>query len=101
MDEIMNKWGYTYEPLQVTTEDGYILTTFHVTGKKDQEPFKPTQPPVLVQHGDYQDAASWLSEMKELPMQLKLADAGYDVFLGNNRGTWYSQKHEEYDPVNN
>ena len=49
----MNKWGYTYEPLQVTTEDGYILTTFHVTGKQNQEPFKPTQPPVLVQHGDY------------------------------------------------
>ena len=41
------------------------------------------------------DGASWLSSYSSgLPMHLLLADAGYQVFIGNNRGTEYSQGHE-------
>ena len=28
----MAEYQFTWEPLKVTTEDGHILTTFHVTG---------------------------------------------------------------------
>jgi len=31
----MQKHGYTWEAVKVPTEDGYTLTTFHVTGKID------------------------------------------------------------------
>ena len=27
--------GYKWEPHEVTTEDGYILTVFHITGRKN------------------------------------------------------------------
>ena len=35
-DRFMNKAGYDWEAKQVTTEDGYILTTFHILGKTGQ-----------------------------------------------------------------
>ena len=30
---VMEKHGYAWEAVKVHTEDGYTLTTFHVTGK--------------------------------------------------------------------
>ena len=29
----MAAWGYDWEAHKVTTEDGYVLTTFHIVGK--------------------------------------------------------------------
>ena len=91
----MAQYGYTWEAEKVHTEDGFILTTFHVTGRVDSGPFTPTMPPVLIQHGDSSDGANWLAGYTYgVPMHLQLADAGYDVYIGSNRGTKYCQEHE-------
>lgn len=79
------------------TADDYILTTFHITGKVGQAPvdIDDTLGSVLIQHGNLQDAASWLAGFGDdhKPFQLQLVDEGYDIWLGNNRGTEYSQGH--------
>ena len=92
--DIMSSYGFTWEAVKVTTEDGFILTTFHVTGNRDG-PFNATMPPVLIVHGDNSDGAGWLGGYAQgLPMHLQLAEAGYDVWIANSRGTEYSSAHE-------
>ena len=56
--------------------------------------------PVLMQHGHYMDSLIWFKEKKVgKPLPLQLFDAGYDVWLGNNRGSYncelQSSRHNE------
>lgn len=78
-DGVMKHHGYAWEAVKVPTEDGFTLTTFHVTGKIAEDGSvitrEPTEPPVLVQHGLGSDAATWLwSYIKGNPLPLTLYD---------------------------
>ena len=46
--DLMDTAGYTWEAFDVTTEDDYILTVFHITGTKEGGMFSPTKEPVLI-----------------------------------------------------
>ena len=48
----MTKYGYDWEPVNVTTEDNFIITTFHVLGKTGEERPSVSAGSILVQHGD-------------------------------------------------
>ena len=43
----MDSYGYTWEAHNVETDDGYLLTTFHITGTKSGT-FKPNKGSVLI-----------------------------------------------------
>ena len=51
-------------------------------------------------HGLSDKADTWIKHYPEVAPAFVLAREGYDVWLGNNRGTDPSYKHLEYDPIN-
>ena len=85
---------YDWEALDVHTSDGYILTLHHIwkEGAMDQ-----SKGPVLFQHGHIMDGSLWLDWHDTPAPFLKFADLGHHIYLGSNRGTRDSQRHEFLD----
>jgi pimeloyl-ACP methyl ester carboxylesterase len=101
IDEICNENGFALEEYEVTTEDGYILTLFRIPGLIHEDHKNAKKPAILLQHGLGGDAVQWVINTLENSAAFILARHGYDVWLGNNRGCLFSQKHATLDPVQN
>ena len=53
-------------------------------------------PAIMIQHGLLANSESFILNGEE-SAAFKYAKAGYDIWLGNNRGTTYSRKHKILD----
>lgn len=84
--EILKSDGYPSEVHHVTTEDGYILQI-------DRIP-RPGQPVVYLANQLFSSAAAYLILGKGKSIGFLLYDTGFDVWLGNFRGTNFSLTHQ-------
>lgn len=93
MAQIVQKYGFKYSAHQVTTADGYELTVMRITSPEMQKGASA----VFLQHGLFSSAETWVMNA-ENAVAFTLARAGFDVWLGNNRGSRYSRKNNHIDP---
>ena len=72
--------GYPVESHDVVTEDGYILTLHRIPASNQSSGV------VFLQHGLMSSSADWVLSGPHHALAYQLAQAGYDVWMGNFRG---------------
>jgi len=94
-------WEYPAETHNITTKDGYKLTIYRIpNGRGLAHNVDTPRPVVFLQHGLDGSAIDFVSNLPNQAAAYVLADAGFDVWLGNFRGNKYARDHENITPKN-
>lgn len=89
--DLIERAGYEGEAHRVETDDGYLLKVHRIIPKVIE--CGSAKKPVFLMHGISATAADYLVTGRNVALAYLLADNGYDVWLGNARGSKHSMKH--------
>jgi len=86
--ELIEDSGYEVEVHEAITSDGFLLQLHRIPSQGQ---------PVLLMHGLLCSSYCWVTSGHD-SLAFLLSDLGYDVWLGNFRGTRYSRQHTSLNP---
>lgn len=86
---LVRKYGYPFEEHEVVTEDGYILSMFRIPSNGSA---------VFLMHGLLGCADDYVVAGPDSGLAYLLAEDGYDVWIGNARGSKHSRRHVHLKP---
>ncbi|XP_045495984.1 lipase 3-like [Colias croceus] len=95
---IIRRHNYPLEEHSVVTPDGYILGMHRIPYGRDRHNLPGDRPAILVMHGLLSSSADYIITGPGNALGYLLAEEGYDVWLGNARGNYYSRKHMYLNP---
>ncbi|GMF51815.1 unnamed protein product [Phytophthora fragariaefolia] len=103
--QIIQARGYEVELHKFTTADRYVITMHRIPKSHDEAQSGsvavPNKPAVILQHGLLDSSYTWVCNYRNQSLAFILADLGYDVWLGNTRGTKWSREHLDFSTDDN
>ena len=96
MCDLIKSEGLSCDQHQIQTTDGYLLQLFRVKNVNTPAGAKP----VFLQHGLFSESSNWAIRGEQSLVNV-LANQGYDVWVGNNRGTVYGRENINFNIKDN